>query len=217
MRHSSLGKNMQNDVMKAGNMFDPDIKMHTNIFMNGSHTYSSTCAAAPLASMRTWVGDNVSMGPNNGNWIGDFPPPGMIDPMQPGITIQPIPQKLFPIVPEVPYTLNPFVDTFPWTSLTTTTWPVAPSWRLTFSTDHITAAVDVPGVKVEDLSVTIENGVIKASGKRFDNGQAVELLQVIGVDYDPRSSEALLEAGVLTVTVRKFKDKVAHKVSVKTK
>ena len=104
-----------------------------------------------------------------------------------------------------------------WGTITTTSWPVAPVWRMTYGSDCITASTDVPGVRLEDLTVELENGVIKAHGKRFDNKQLVNLTQAIGTDYDPATSEASLEAGVLTVTVRKFKDKVTHKVNVKAK
>jgi len=173
-----------------------------------------------LTLTNTWIGTTtIGDGPAHlGTYIGDFPefqPAYPFGPVQQP-TIMPLPHTIYPSIP-IDRAPDPWMNPAGWGTITTTSWPVQPTWRVTFGADRITAATDVPGIRLEDLDVVIENGVIKATGKRFDNGQSVSLTQVIGVDYDSTTSEASLEAGVLTVTVRKFKDKVTHKVNVKAK
>lgn len=191
------------------------------------HPPQSSNAVFVVNNNAAWTGDNVKSGPNHSAWIGDFPPSLPYGPVQPNITIQPFPQKLlypntaFPWLPGIPdASPQPSIDRaldFYSRQTNTTTLPARSAWRVSYAGDKITAAVDVPGVKLEDLEVVIENSIIKVTGKRFDNGQVVSLTQVIGNDYDPKSSVADLEAGVLTVVVKKFEDKVVHKVNIKGK
>lgn len=148
---------------------------------------------------------NVMLEPN---WVGDFPP-----------TLVPtlVPSTIWPLNPDestLP-SRRRALDFFPNNTITTQS-PVQTAWRIMYDRDKVTASIDVPGVKLEDLEVIIENGIIKVTGKRFDNGYVVNLVQTIGVDYDPESSAADLEAGVLTIVVKKF-DKVVHRVNVKGK
>ena len=106
-----------------------------------------------------------------------------------------------------------------WTSgIISITSNVGPNaWRITPANDRITASVDMPAVRPADLTVELENGTIKVAGKRFDTGLHVSHQQFIGTDYDPKTADATLEAGVLTVVVMRFKEKVAHKVPVTVK
>ena len=163
----------------------------------------------------TWIGPSTSDPPIGVQpYIGDFPPSYPFGPV-PQPTILPIPQKLYPSIP-IDRAPDPWMNPG-WGTITTMSWPAQPEWRVTYGSDNITASTDVPGIKLEDLTVELENGIIKASGKRFDNGLFVNHTHSIGTTYDPATSEASLEAGVLTVTVRKFKDKLTHKVRVKAK
>lgn len=164
----------------------------------------------------TWIGPSTGDAPVNMQpYIGDFPPPAYpFGPIQQP-TVVPIPQRLYPSIP-IDRAPDPWVNPG-WGTITTTSWPAQPTWRTTHGSDCITASVDMPGIRIEDLTVELENGIIKASGKRFDNALFVSHTHSIGTTYDPATSEASLEAGVLTVTVRKFKDKITHKVRVKAK
>lgn len=151
-----------------------------------------------------------------GVYVGDFPPGPMyepFDPWLPNLVPNPIvPQKLYPVGPAfVPNVGLP--STWPTAGIVTIT-SSDPQWNLVTSHDRITASVDMPGVRAQDLTVEIENGVIKASAQRFDTKLHVSRQQVIGTDYDPKTAEATIEAGVLTVTVMRFKDRVTHRVPV---
>jgi HSP20 family molecular chaperone IbpA len=89
-----------------------------------------------------------------------------------------------------------------------------PTWKFTVHADRCVAQHDFPGVKVSDLLVSIEGNVIKVSGRRFDTGLSVNAEWYIGNDYDAKTAEASLEAGVLTVVVMKCKEKHVHHVRV---
>jgi hypothetical protein len=167
---------------------------------------------------RITIGDGPA---HLGTYIGDFPeyqPAYPFGPVQQP-TIVPIPQKMYPLT--VPY-LPPYnpaditTDDFGWRTIGSTLVTPSP-WRVTFLGGKVIASTDVPGVKLDDITVELENGTIKVTGKRFDTGAHVNLTQFIGNDYDPATAEAALGDGVLAIEVRKFKDKVSHKVSVKAK
>lgn len=139
--------------------------------------------------------------------IGD--PPGPC----PGVTIVPIGEPWKPVpyetVPNLPWVPAPGLSGY---------LNVQPSpWNVTWHADRVVARADVPGVRVADLSVEIENGSLRVSGKRFDTLAPVSLSVVIGPDFDPKTAEASLEAGVLTVTVKKLVERLVHKVAVVAK
>lgn len=71
-------------------------------------------------------------------------------------------------------------------------------------------ATDMPGVHVNTLNVSIENGTLKAIGQRFDTGDVVERVFDLGDRYDPSTAEASLTHGVLTIRIKlheKFKNR----------
>ena len=142
-------------------------------------------------------------------YIGDLPPvyepPVKVVPVGPSI----MPNGIFPSVQP-----NPAFD---WSGISLGTITPNP-WHLTFQADKVVARCDVPGAKLESINVEITNGSISVNYRRFDTGGlCYPQSQQIGQDYDPSTAEATLEAGVLTVTVARFKDKVAHKVTVTAK
>lgn len=173
------------------------------------------------------------------DYTGDWPPHPYIgdtiippyDPFSPGIT--PWPVKVYPSVSPYPWGPNPWhPDTTPWDILPfippvqpfqpTFQFSLAPVWSLDMQVDKCIAKLDLPGVRVNDLKVEIENGTITVVAKRFDTGLLdsrtnVNSQQFIGTSYDPKTSEATLEAGVLTVIVLKFKTKSAFSVPVTVK
>lgn len=93
--------------------------------------------------------------------------------------------------------------------------PVVSPWRVKVTDEELTVSIDIPGVKLSDLSVVVDQAVMKMSGKRFDNGTPVFQTYIVPVTYDPTSSSAVLEAGVLTVQFSRAKDQVLHKIAVK--
>ena len=138
-------------------------------------------------------------------WISDFPP-SPIKVQQPLVS---------PNVATLPYVPNPggvVVGGLDVGALLTSN-----PWNLTWHPDRVVARCDVPGAK-DAIDVSITNGIISVSYKRFDTGGIVHpAVQLIGTAYDPKTAEATLEAGVLTVTVMLDTKKTAHKVPVTVK
>ncbi len=135
-------------------------------------------------------------------YIGDFP-----DPIGVRKWIEP--------------TLPPFkidAQTYPFVSsgfiTTSQTSFVLPMWRVDAKDDKITLKLDLPGVHVEDLSLEIENGTLKLLGSRKDTGATVSQMYLLGPDYDPKTADATLECGVLTLVVLKYKEKLTHKIEI---
>jgi hypothetical protein len=131
-------------------------------------------------------------------YIGDLP-----EPYEPNIKITPWP----PVVPNVNPPFNPFGPS---------AFTLLPNpWYVQFHADRVVARCDVPGALVDSVNVEITNGSIQVSYRRFDtNGLCYPQAQFIGTDYDPKTAEATLEQGVLTITVKLFAEKIAHKVPV---
>lgn len=151
----------------------------------------------PIGTAAPWPGY-----PNP--YIGD-PPPGY----EPPIKITPVPQQVWPTV--VPNGLNPYLGPSTFTMLPN-------PWNVQFLADHVIARCDVPGAILDSLNVEITNGSIQVSYRRFDtNGLCYPQAQFIGADYDPKTAEATLEQGVLTIIVKPFAAKLSHKVPVTAK
>ena len=128
-------------------------------------------------------------------WIGDFPPPNLAP---------------------APYAPSPNLVSSP---CGTTTWPppVAPPWRMSLAAGVLSAAIDMPGILMDDLTVEIKSGTLKVAGVRFDTKQGVSYEKTIGNDYDPKSAAATLCSGVLTITVKAFVDTSGFKVPITAK
>lgn len=105
----------------------------------------------------------------------------------------------------------------PWLSTVTVTSTSATCWRVIHSTDQIRLSLDVPGLRAEELSLEIENGTVRVTGRRHDTGFHVNQVHFIGADFDPKSAEATLECGVLSLSVLRFRERVTHRVSVTQK
>ncbi len=90
-------------------------------------------------------------------------------------------------------------------------------WRLTYIAGKLIASVDVPGVRLEDLAVEFSDGELKVCGRRFDNHMWVVLSQLIGMNIDVTSADAVLDEGILTVTMKLISDTRTHKVAVRKK
>ena len=75
-------------------------------------------------------------------------------------------------------------------------------------------SVDLPGVKTSDLSVQAEGRTIKIVGKR--KGEEIKHTYTLSKEYDPETTSALLEDGVLNLTFSKSVSST-RKIEVKTK
>lgn len=145
--------------------------------------------------------------PLPGSWVGDqtygpYVPP--YDPIQPPYV--PTPQ----VVPSPLALIPPLVD---WGSIIMSP-PTVTLFRRRWDPDRITTSIDVPGCRSCDVTVTISDFVISATGKRPDTLETFTHTCPIGDLYDPDTATATLEAGVLTVVVERFKEPVKRVRSV---
>jgi hypothetical protein len=142
-----------------------------------------------------------------------------LHPTHPSHWYQPNPNAIKPnpvVVPFGPH--GPYVPYAPepdqlWPNVVVTTsgcfLPLNP-WTVELKPDSITMQHDMPGVKVEDLTVAITDGKLVATGVRRDlrNGANVLEARIIAATYDvsmyePASATALLKNGVLIVHMNK--------------
>ena len=146
-----------------------------------------------------------------GDFPGSYPYIGdPIVPQDPPIKIIPGKVDYYPLGPAVVPNVN---------SVWTTGFSLTPNpWAVTVTAEGLCCRCDVPGCKEDGLSVVINNGTITVSYKRFDTGGlCYPATQFIGADYDPTTAEATLEAGVLTINVKRFPPKAGIKVPVTVK
>jgi HSP20 family molecular chaperone IbpA len=76
-------------------------------------------------------------------------------------------------------------------------------------------SVDLPGVKPNDLSVQAEGRTIKIVGKR--KGEEIKHVYTLSKEYDPETTSALLEDGVLTLIFGKTQAAESRKIEVKVR
>ena len=76
-------------------------------------------------------------------------------------------------------------------------------------------SVDLPGVKSTDLSVQAEGRTIKIVGKR--KGEEIKHSYTLSKEYDPETTSATLEDGVLTLIFGKTQAVESRKIEVKAR
>ena len=76
-------------------------------------------------------------------------------------------------------------------------------------------SVDLPGVKSTDLSVQAEGRTIKIVGKR--KGEEIKHSYTLSKEYDPETTSATLEDGVLTLIFVKTQAAESRKIEVKAR
>lgn len=158
-----------------------------------------------INSTKTACGDPWPFNGPQQVWVGDFPPGPSWVPYKPVQEFTPIPQTIIPLGP----------PGFDWNS---TMQLALPRWRTSWDADVLTAEIDLPGVRPEWLEVDIVDNAIKVVVARFEtNFVQREEFALPGNEFDPSSAEATLEFGVLTVTLKRFKEKRGHKVTVTAK
>lgn len=74
-----------------------------------------------------------------------------------------------------------------------------------------TMTLDIPGVKKEDLEVSIDNGYLSVKGKRHNPEKTYFQKYYVGKKYDTEDIKAKLEDGVLTLTFAKKEEKKEFK------
>ncbi len=161
--------------------------------------------ASPNIKNDLWIGDPP---PNQRPYIGDGDYPytqPYIPPAQP-----PVFEPLY-----IPQTIPDLSEISKWISVSTTTSTHVAKWRIAFLNNDVKLSIDVPGVRLADASLEIENGTVRFTGKRFDTGAVSTETYFIGHDYDPETADAVIDSGVLTVMVSRFKNKRVHKVTLK--
>jgi HSP20 family molecular chaperone IbpA len=123
--------------------------------------------------------------------------------------------------------LNDAVDsagTATWHATTPTAWPRA---DVVETTDALEVIVDLPGLTSDDVSVVVEDSVLKLSGSRcvtYDEGvtahkrerrsQSFSRSFRLGDVLEPSSAVARVEHGVLTVTIPKSAERQPLKIDV---
>lgn len=68
--------------------------------------------------------------------------------------------------------------------------------------------VDIPGVKPENLSLTIANNNIKLIATRIKTSEKIEKIALIPTEWNCQSAIASLEDGVLEITFEKSKENI---------
>jgi HSP20 family molecular chaperone IbpA len=109
----------------------------------------------------------------------------------------------------------PEIHPHTWTSTLHITPPEV--WRVKELKRSIRLAIDVPGVKLDDLSLEFEDGVFTVTTQRFDTKDTRTETYDLGTLYDPETIRAALECGVLTVTAKKLPNFSARKIAVEAK
>jgi HSP20 family protein len=84
-----------------------------------------------------------------------------------------------------------------------------------YTTEHAILTLDLPGVKKDDLGVSIVSDEVTVSGKR--GKQEFKRTYSIDSNYDIVSAVAELEDGVLTVTFDRLPETKPKKIVVKVR
>lgn len=77
----------------------------------------------------------------------------------------------------------------------------------------IKLSVDLPGVKAEDLDVTLEGRTLRIKG--IQRGKQVSYSYLISKDYDTSAVDASLQNGVLTLSFSRAPEREPKKIEVK--
>lgn len=88
-------------------------------------------------------------------------------------------------------------------------------WRVMHLEDAITLSIDMPGVRPANLDVVIEDHQVLVKAERFDTKQMIGHTYQLKDCYDIETVEATLDSGVLSMTIKKFPERMPKKVHVK--
>lgn len=143
-------------------------------------------------------------------WIGDFPPGGS-NMLPNGVWPSPAPIR---VLPDATHPIGGLynINCVDWSSYIS--YGPTSAWRVSVTGTGIKLCLDVPGMRVADVVLEIENGTVKVTGARADTNVPIYQTHFIGTDYDPKTADAVVELGVLTVNIGRFREKTSHKVPV---
>jgi HSP20 family protein len=88
-------------------------------------------------------------------------------------------------------------------------------YRVETTDKDLTLSIDLPGVKVSDLSVKAVGQEVKVGGKI--RGEEFKYSYRLSKDYDSDATSATLEDGVLTLRFSKTRKEEAKTIEVKVK
>jgi len=88
-------------------------------------------------------------------------------------------------------------------------------YRVESTAEGLELSVDLPGVKLKDLTVQVSGRQVNITGKA--RGEDVKHVYRISKDFDPDTAEAVLEDGVLTLRFKKSKEQEARTLEIKSK
>ena len=136
-------------------------------------------------------------------WVGDFPP------HRPGVDFYPDYDPFSPLV-VYPYE-QVYPLSFPMTTVATTNITITGnSWRVTVRKDDVFFSIDVPGCTVSDITLSVSpSGSMTVVATRPDTKTILrESISIYDFNdrYDLTSVDAVLAAGVLSVTIKRAVD-----------
>ncbi len=205
---------MTNVAVNALSAGDPPQAIAVMMSQNSSKSWQDFQAVPGgqlgISDNQIRIGDVTKLGgnPNDGVWIGDFPPNdhGLGGVYIPPTQIWPQPWPAEPVEPQrLSVNTNLYVSVGPL------------QWRLKHHKDRLELSTDVPGVKAKDLKLEIDAGVLKLEAKRTDTGESIVRNYCIDNKHDPKSCEAALEDGVLTVTFKKLPEHMPRRIKITVK
>lgn len=157
-------------------------------------------------SINVDAAENINIG--GGGGLQNWPGTGMID--------DELWQPWLPADPWIP-PVDPPRRMWPAITVVSSGYAALTPWRHVVNTDSIDLWVDVPGVKVQDLSIDIDMGKLRVSAARADTKASIKHVYVLTDMFDPATATAMLEDGVLNINVKKRPESMPRKVKVKVK
>lgn len=88
------------------------------------------------------------------------------------------------------------------------------TWRVEKNADQLILSLDVPGLKLDDVNLSIEDGVLHLTGTRFDTNEKIDETYAIDDEFDTSSVTAAFTHGVLTVSFKKRPECVSRKIKI---
>jgi HSP20 family molecular chaperone IbpA len=81
-----------------------------------------------------------------------------------------------------------------------------------YSEDRATLTLDVPGIKKDDLDISIADRVVSVEAKR--GKREFKGIYELDHSYDPSTASAVLEDGVLTLTFERLPETKPKKIEI---
>jgi len=135
--------------------------------------------------------------PTTNTRLRDTPPVYVGDPI-PGSPWWPH-NPFQPVMPDVPYGPPDFWPLQPWSPSTPAIVVVTPKWRTKHVAASIEFSIDVPGMRSDDATLTVDSSNVSLRWRRADTDEGFSASTSMPAGFDPGTAMAELERGVLTV------------------